>query len=153
MKIRNCLFLLTANYRCHVCHLEQPVVALGTSDLYDDRYGWLPTSEAKPLFILSEVHSAPPEIINLVRSVGVIYEQRGNTCFANCCIHCGARFGDFYLTGQPCGPFLPETIEAASNIELLEILLASELEFDCVYSQAGAHLIRSHAREFRHLRR
>lgn len=153
MKIRNLLFFLTASYRCHVCQLEQPVVALGTSDLYDDSYGWLPTSEAKPLFILSEVYSAPPEILNLIRSAGVVYEQRDDTSYANWCIQCGARFGDCYLIGQPHGPFFPETIEAAGTIELLEIPLASELKFECAYSDAGANLIRSHAREFPYLQR
>lgn len=156
MKMQNNLFLLRAHYPCHVCHLEQLVVALGTCDLYDDEYGWLPKKKDNPLYILSEVHSMPREIVELISSTGAIYEQRKNsvgndTSFANWCINCGALFRDLYLVGLPNAPFLPETIEAAHAIELLEIPLASELEFECTYSQGSGKLIRQHARPFHNL--
>lgn len=158
MKMRNNLFLLRAYYPCHACHQQQLVAALGTSDLYDDEYGWLPTNEDKSLYILSEVYSTPPEIVQLVRSAGVVYGQRKNsvgndTYFANWCANCGALFRDLYLVGLPRGPFLPETVEAARAIEILEIPLASELEFECAYSQGYGELIRQHARPFRNLGR
>jgi hypothetical protein len=156
MKIRNNLFVLRTLYCCHLCHREQLVIALATSDLYEN--AWLPTSEEKVLFLFCDVTLMPSDIVDLIRSLGCTYEQRKSsvgrdTCFGIWCINCGTLLRDLYLVGLPSGPFSPETVAAADAIELLEIPLATELAFEAAYSKADGELIRQHARDFRNLRR
>jgi hypothetical protein len=154
VKIRNKLFCLRAPYRCYACHVQQDVIALGAAEVFDEQRGWRVT-EATPqmIYLLHHLQQLPPMILDLVARTGVNYSKQtsslhADSCFANWCFQCGVEIPDSLLSDDTGGPFVTATMEAATHIELAEIVLETEVDIDGGYSPKTARAICSHWKSF-----
>ncbi len=132
---------------CWKCREPTPVVGLLATLAEDDgeSYGD-PTARPVEPISLRNITDLPYDLLQVMRAYQPRYAKResrtaGMSYYQNECRHCGANIGDFYLFGEPGGPFFPMSEDEVALVEVLDVPVIGTLEIEADCGQGGVDLI------------
>ncbi len=145
LKINPPLYLVGKKILCWNCEEKMPAIALLAPNVDD--------AEAE-ICILSDIQDLPREVYffikNRVPSFKMKYSKMaGHKYLGNTCPKCGLLSGEFFLHGEPGGPFFPEDEEDAKSLYIREIPLTGAISVTASCSTGCGDLILKNAKRLK----
>lgn len=132
------IYIVEGERKCWKCNKNTRVIAFGAKDIIflSQNMDSFDFEKDDDIHIISSLHPIPASLLEYVQNkynYRNTYSKKLSTSYlANCCDHCKALQGDYFLFSEVDSPFFINDAECAKRLKLFKVNLQYDLVFDLV---------------------